>query len=80
MLEILATEIVLKVVAHATASAHARASHDDGPAVNAVYCNRVGGLSREVQSRQGKRIMSLLKQLRGRWLKAFLVAPEDFRG
>ena len=48
---ILATEIVLEVVAHAAAGAHARAGHDDGPARDAVYRNGFGGLLREMQSR-----------------------------
>ena len=47
---ILATEIVLEVVAHAAAGAHARAGHDDGPAMDAVYRNGFGGLPREMQS------------------------------
>ena len=47
---ILATEIVLEVVTHATAGAHARAGHDDGPAMDAVYRNGFGGLPREMQS------------------------------
>src|SRR5450830_2012147 len=48
---ILATEIVLEVVAHAAAGAHARAGHDDGLAMDVVYCNGFGGLPREMQSR-----------------------------
>ena len=47
---ILATKIVLEVVAHAAARAHARAGHDDGPAMDAVYRNGFGGLPREMQS------------------------------
>src|SRR5664279_1105640 len=47
---ILATKIVLEVVAHAAAGAHARAGHDDGPAMDAVYRNRFGCLPREMQS------------------------------
>jgi hypothetical protein len=31
---------VLQVVAHAAAGAHARASHDDGLAMNVIYRNR----------------------------------------
>src|SRR5580704_13195421 len=77
---ILPTEIVLEVVAHAATGAHARAGHDDGSATDAVYRNRFGGLPREMQSWQSKRIVSLLKQLRGRRLKAFRMAPEDLRG
>src|ERR1035437_4452667 len=77
---IFATEIVLEVVAHAAAGAHARASHDDGAAMDVVYCNGFGGLPREMQSRQSKRVVSLLKQLRGRWLKALRMASEDLGG
>ena len=38
---ILAPEIVLKVVAHATAGAHAGAGYDNGPALDAVYRNGI---------------------------------------
>ena len=61
---IVATEIVLQVMAHTAAGAHAGAGHDDGAAVDAVYRDGFGGLPREMQSRQSKRIASLLKQLR----------------
>src|SRR5674476_1007063 len=54
-----ATEIVLKVVAHAAAGAHARAGHDDGPAMDAVYRNRFGCLPREMQSWESKWVVSL---------------------
>ena len=76
MLELLATEIVLEVVAHATAGAHAGAGHDDGPAMDAVYRNGFGGLAREMQSGEIKRIVSLLKQLRHRRLQALRMASE----
>src|ERR1035437_10303155 len=49
-----ATEIVLEVVAHAAAGAHARAGHDDGPATDVVYRNGFGCLPREMQSWQSK--------------------------
>lgn len=47
---ILATEVVLEVVAHAAAGAHARAGHDDGSAMDTVDRNGLGGLPREMQS------------------------------
>src|SRR5664279_5148075 len=43
---ILPTWIVLQVVAHAAAGAHARAGHDNGPAMNVVYRNGFSGLPR----------------------------------
>src|SRR5664280_593223 len=46
-----ATEIVLEVVADEAAGTHARAGHDDGSAMDVVYRNGCGGLSREMQSR-----------------------------
>src|ERR1039458_8846865 len=55
---ILATEIVLEVVAHAAAGAHARAGHNDGAAMDVVYRNGFGGVTREMQSRQSKRVVS----------------------
>src|SRR5258708_37463503 len=66
---ILATEIVLEVVAHAAAGAHSRAGHDDGSAGDTVYRNGFGSLPREMQSRQSKRVVSVLKQFRGRRFK-----------
>jgi len=45
-----ATEIVLEMVAHAAAGTHARAGHDDGSAMDTVYCNGFGGLPCEMQS------------------------------
>src|ERR1700730_1163690 len=77
---ILPTEIVLEVVAHAAAGAHARAGHDDGPAMDTVDRDGLGGFTREMQSGQGKRVASLLKQLRDRRLKAFRMTSEDLRG
>src|SRR5208283_4053792 len=56
-----ATEIMLEVVADAAAGAHASASQDDGPAMDVIYCDRFGGLSREIQFWQSKRVASLLK-------------------
>lgn len=75
-----AREIVLEVMTHAAAGAHARTGHDDGPAMDVVYRNRIGGLPREMQSWQSKWVVSLLKQLGGRWLKALRMASKDFRG
>src|ERR1700722_10234121 len=71
---ILPTEIVLEGVAHAAAGAHAQAGHDDGPAMDTVDRDGLGGFTREMQSWQGKRVVSLLKQLRDRRLKAFRMA------
>src|SRR5450756_3013767 len=45
-----ASEIVLEVMAHAAAGAHASASHDDGPAMDVVYRNGFSGFPREMQS------------------------------
>ena len=80
MLELLATEIVLEVVPHTAAGAHARTGHDDRPAMDAVDRNGFGGLPREMQSWQSERVVSLLKHLSGRRLEALRMASEDLCG
>jgi hypothetical protein len=47
---VLATDIVLNVVEHAAAGAHARTGHNDGTTMDAVYRNGFGGFPREMQT------------------------------
>ena len=76
---IVATKILLEMVEDATPGSHARTGHDYGPSTEAVYRHRIGGLSREMQTWQSKRVLSLFKQLRRRWLKALRMASENIR-
>ena len=73
---VVATEIVLEVVAHAAARTHARPGQKDGVTMDAVDRDGIGRLTREMQARHGERIVALLQQLHRFRIEALRMASE----
>ena len=68
---------VFEVVAHASSSGHAGASHDDRPAAEIVQGDGFHSFSGEVQARQRERVAALPEQPSGFRLPLPSVSPES---